>query len=93
MKNFAAIPKEQFQQDQTRSNNRFSDQNVVKELTSVARIFDWGGGQTTNHMQWRHQIFSKEELLWENIVDWKIWSRGTVWHLTRILLKGKGLNH
>ena len=28
----------------------------------VARIFDWGGGQTTNHLQCRHQKFSKEEL-------------------------------
>ena len=27
----------------------------------VARIFDWGA-QTTTHMQWRHQKFSKEEV-------------------------------
>ena len=25
----------------------------------VARIFDLEGGQTTNHMQWRHQKFFK----------------------------------
>ena len=28
----------------------------------VARIFDWGGSQTSNHMQRRHQKFSNEEL-------------------------------
>ena len=27
----------------------------------VARIFDWGGAQATNHMHWRHQKFSEEE--------------------------------
>ena len=28
----------------------------------VARIFDLGGGRTTNHMQWRHQKLSEEVL-------------------------------
>ena len=31
------------------------------QFIGVARIFDWGA-QITNHMQWRHQNFSKEEL-------------------------------
>ena len=32
------------------------------QFIGVARNFDFGGAQTTNHMQWRHQKFSKEEL-------------------------------
>ena len=28
------------------------------QTKGVARIFDWGA-QTTNHMQWRHQIFEE----------------------------------
>ena len=45
----------------------------------VARIFDWGGGgQTTNHMQWRHQKFSKKELFvgqkYGRTEDLKSWS-------------------
>ena len=32
------------------------------QFIGVARIFDWYGAQTTNHMQWHHQNFSKEEL-------------------------------
>ena len=36
-----------------------------------------GGGQTTNYMQWRHGVFSKEELLWDkDIVEWKTRSCG-----------------
>ena len=27
----------------------------------VARIFNWGGGQTAKHMQRRHQKFSKKD--------------------------------
>ena len=30
----------------------------------VARIFDWGRGQTTNHMQRRHQKLRQENFLW-----------------------------
>ena len=49
-----------------------------------------GGGQTTNHMQWRHQKFSKKELLWgKNTVEWKIWSHSLM-ALNRILVKGRG---
>ena len=36
----------------------------VPENIGVARIFDWGA-QTTNHMQWRLQKFSKKELFAE----------------------------
>ena len=59
MKNFAAIPKEQFQQDQTRSKNRFFDQDVVKELTSVARIFDWGGANHKSHAMTSSNFFER----------------------------------
>ena len=52
-----------------------------------------GGGQTTNNIQLRRQRFSKEDFLWgKDIVEWKIKSRGLVWYLNRILLKGEGLN-
>ena len=45
------------------------------QLLGVARIFGWGA-KTTNHMQWRHQKFSKEKLSWDkDIVRWKIWNR------------------
>ena len=30
------------------------------EFIGVARIFDWGVAQTTYHMQWSHQKFSKK---------------------------------
>ena len=54
----------------------------------VARIFDWGGEQTKNHLQWSHQKF-----LWDkDIVEWKIRSPGLVWHLTKSFLKGDGWN-
>ena len=36
--------------------------------TEVAKIFEWGGGQTTNHMQWCHQKFSKEKFFWVKIL-------------------------
>ena len=43
-------------------------------------------------MQLSHQKFSKEEFLWDkDIVEWKIRSRGLVWHLTESFLKGEGL--
>ena len=32
------------------------------QFIGVAAIFDWLGAQTTNHMQSRHQKFSKEKL-------------------------------
>ena len=52
-----------------------------------------GVGQTKNLMQWSHQKFSKEEFLWDkDIVEWKIRSRGLVWHLTESFRKGEGLN-
>ena len=31
----------------------------------VARIFDWGGAQTANHMQWRYQKLRNRNFLWE----------------------------
>ena len=37
--------------------------------------------------------FRKRNFLWDkDIVEWKIRSRGPVWHETRISLKGEGLN-
>ena len=43
----------------------------------VARVFDWGGGQTTNYMQQRHQKFSKDELFvgqrYRKMEDLKPW--------------------
>ena len=55
--------------------------------------FGLGVGQTKNLMQWSHQKFSKEEFLWvKDIVEWKIRSRGLVWHLTESFLKREGLN-
>ena len=47
-------------------------------------IFDWEGeGQIANHMQWRHQKFSKRVTVLQD----KIGIGGMVWHVTRILLK------
>ena len=44
-------------------------------------------GQTTNHMQWRHHNFSKEELsVGQRYRKMNIRSPCLVWHLTRILL-------
>ena len=45
-------------------------------LRDVAKIL-FEGVQTKNHMQWRHQKFLKNELLWgKDIVECKIRSRG-----------------
>ena len=33
--------------------------NIKISTISVAKIFDWVGGQNANDMQWRHQKFSK----------------------------------
>ena len=40
--------------------SKFNPKSKVLSI-GVARIFDWGA-QTTNHMQRRHQNFSKEKL-------------------------------
>ena len=59
----------------------------------VARIFDWGGAQITNHMQWRHQKFSKEKLFVSTKILQNGRSKAVVYrHLTRILLKWEGVN-
>ena len=43
--------------------------SVNLKFIGVGRIFDWGG---PNHMQLRHQKFSKESFLWDkDIVGWK----------------------
>ena len=62
-------------------------------VRGVARIFHWGGGQTTNHMQWRHQKLSKEELvLSKGIVKWKTRSRGLILTRNQDFAKREGLN-
>ena len=60
-------------------------------LISVARIFDWGGGQTTNHnAMTSSKIFKKGTFCGgKDIVEWKIWSRGLL-SLNQDFGKGRG---
>ena len=46
-----------------------------------------------SHAMTSSNIFEMRHFLRDNdIVKWKIRSRGLVWHATRILLKGESLN-
>ena len=58
----------------------------------IAKIFDLGGANQISLAMKTSEVF-KEEFLWDkDIVEWKIRSRGLVWHLTESFLKGEGLN-
>ena len=64
------------------SSSRFVHSTTDRlDRIGVARIFDWGGGKpqlTCNNVI---KIFRKRNFLWgEDIVKWKIKSRGLIWH-------------
>ena len=45
---------------------------TLMRCIGVARIFDWGGGQTANQTQGCHQNFSKRDFLQDNDnVKWR----------------------
>ena len=59
----------------------------------VARIFDWGEGQTKNECNDVIRNFRKRNFLWDkDIVECMIRSRGLLWHLTKSFHKGERLN-
>ena len=58
----------------------------------IARTFDWRGGPNCkSHAMTLSKFVEKMVFLWDkHIVKWRIRIRGLVWHVTWILLKGKG---
>ena len=60
----------------------------------VARIFDWGGGaKQKSHAMKSLEIFERGIFVGQTYrIEWKIRSRGLVWHLTESFLKVEGLN-
>ena len=67
---------------------------VLTPGIGVARIFDCGGGQTTNHTQWRHQKLRIRNFLWGAKISKKGRSEAVAWcwYVTTHSFKGEGLN-
>ena len=70
------------------------NKKTITRYIGVARIFDWGERPNRKlHEMTSSKFFRKRDFLRdEDIVEWKIRSRGLGWHVTWVLLNKKSLN-